>query len=219
MTVAEFTSTDIFPLKKADTCEMALVFMQDWRTFNLPVVDAGIFLGYVRFEDIVDAKSKDKIEKYIAPVTRNFTQKSNHLFEVIRQFAETKYTCLAVCDAELHYEGSVSLNEIANVYKNSSLVQPGAIITLGMSPQDYSLAELARVIEYNDCKILHVFIFPDASNLGKISVSLKLNKQQIGAVVHTLERYQYAIQSIHEINELNADLNSRYDWLIKYLNT
>lgn len=219
MTVAELISTDIFPLKKTDTCEMAQVFMQDWRTFNLPVVDSGKVMGYVNFEKMAEAKPKDKVEKYIEPLTQLFTLKSNHFFEVIRQFAETRYTCLAVCDAEHNYEGSISLNEIATVYKNSSLVQPGAIITLVMSPQDYSLAELARIIEYNDCKILHVFIYPDSTNLGRITVSLKLNKQSIGAVVHTLERYQYSIQSIHEINELNADLNSRYDWLIKYLNT
>lgn len=219
MTVSEFISTDIFPLKKTDTCEMALVFMHDWRTFNLPVSDAGKLIGYVSFEDISEAKPKEKVEKYITPAINLFAQKSSHLFEVIRQFAETRYTCLAVCDAQQHYEGAVSLNEIASVYKYSSLVQPGAIITLAMSPQDYSLSELARIIEYNDCKILHVFIYPDSSNLGKITVSLKLNKQQIGAVVHTLERYQYTIVSIHEINELSADLNSRYDWLIKYLNT
>jgi predicted transcriptional regulator len=219
MTVAEFISTDIFPLKKTDTCEMALVFMHDWRTFNLPVADGGKLLGYVNFEDITEAKPKEKVEKYITPLISLHTQKSSHVFEVIRLFAETRYTCVAVCDQEQNYEGAVSWNEIANVYKSSSLVQPGAILTLTMSPQDYSLSELARIIEYNDCKILHVFIYPDSSNLGKISVSLKLNKQQIGAVVHTLERYQYNIQSIHDINELNADLNSRYDWLIKYLNT
>lgn len=219
MTVSELISTDIFPLKKTDTCEMAQVFMQDWRTFNLPVADAGKLLGYVSFEKIAEAKPKDKVEKYIMPATQLFILKSNHFFEVIRQFAETRFTCLAVCDADHNYEGSISLNEIATLYKNSSLVQPGAIITLAMSPQDYSLSEIARIIEYNDCKILHVFIYPDSGNPGKIMVSLKLNKQSIGAVVHTLERYQYTIQSIHEVNELNADLNSRYDWLIKYLNT
>src|SRR5687767_13323539 len=98
MTVAELISTDIFPLKKTDTCEMAQVFMHDWRTFNLPVVDSGKLMGYVTFEKMVEAKPKDKVEKYIEPLTQFFTLKSNHFFEVIRHFAETRYTCIAVCD-------------------------------------------------------------------------------------------------------------------------
>jgi acetoin utilization protein AcuB len=219
MIASEFFSPDIFPLKKTDTCESAMVFMHDWRVFNLPVVDNGKFIGYASFEHLAEAKPKDKIEKLVEPLLQMYVLKTYHLFEVIKQFAESKLTCLAVCDAESSYLGAISLNEVALMYKNSSLVQPGAIITLQMNPQDYSLAELARIIEYNDCKILHVFINPVTSNLGKIVVSLKLNKQNITTVIQTLERYQYSIQSVHQADNQDADLNNRYDWLIKYLNT
>jgi CBS domain-containing protein len=219
MNVAEFISSDIFPLKKTDTCEMALVFMQDWHTLHLPVTDDGHLIGYVTMDKLLEAESTDKVFNHLQPLTQLYTLKASHFFEAIKLFAETKFTCLAVCDADHLYEGAISINEVLTVYQKSSLSQPGAIVTLVMNPQDYSLAEIARVIEYNDCKIVQVFIQPDSGNPGKISVSLKLNKQSIAAVIHTLERYQYQIQSIHQMDELEADLNNRYDWLIKYLNT
>jgi acetoin utilization protein AcuB len=219
MIVSTFLSPDIFPLKKTDSCEMAMVCMQDWRVFNLPVTENGKLLGYVSYAKLADMGEDKKIEGLIEPLIQLYTIQTSHIFEVIQQFAQTKYTCLAVSDAEQNYTGAVSINEIADVYKNSSLLQPGAIITLVMNPQDYSLSELARVIEYNDCKILHVFIHPDNRDLGKIIVSLKLNKQGITNVIQTLERYQYTIQSVHQVDEQDPELHNRYDWLIKYLNT
>jgi acetoin utilization protein AcuB len=219
MIVSSFISSEIFPLKKTDTCEMALVCMEDWRTFNLPVSDNGKFIGYVSFDKLSEAAGTEKIEPFVEPLIQLYALQSNHIFEVIQQLAQSNYTCLAVSDEEQNYNGAVSVNEILAVYKNSSLTQPGAIVTLTMNPQDYSLSELARVVEYNDCKILHVFIHPDPGNSGKINVSIKLNKQNIHTVIQTLERYQYSIQSVHQVDEHDADLHNRYDWLIKYLNT
>jgi acetoin utilization protein AcuB len=219
MIVSEITSTDIFPLKKTDTCESVLVFMQDWKVFHLPVVDNGKLVGYVTVDDLNSLKGNLKIEKYIIPNPQLFLLKTQHLFEVVQQFAETKYTCLAVCDVENNYQGAVSLTELNQAFNNSSLIQPGAIIVLRMNPKDYSLAELSRIIEYNDSKIVNVFVHTDFTDNTKIMVSLKLNKKAISTVLQTLERYQYNIHSIHQFAEQNADVNDRYDWLIKYIHT
>jgi acetoin utilization protein AcuB len=219
MIVSEITSTDIFPLKKIDTCESALVFMQDWKVFHLPVVDNGKLVGYVNSEDLNAVKGNLKIEKYIISNPQLFLLKTQHLFEVVQLVAETHYTCLAVCDIENNYQGAVSLTELNQAFNISSLIQPGAIIVLRMNPKDYSLAELSRVIEYNDCKIVNVFVHTDVTDNTKIMVSLKLNKKAISTVLQTLERYQYNIYSIHQFAEQNTDVNDRYDWLIKYLHT
>jgi acetoin utilization protein AcuB len=141
------------------------------------------------------------------------------LFDIIRQMAESGFTSIAVTDEEINYIGAVSAREIANVYKNSSLSQPGGIVAIEMNPQDYSLGELARIVEYNDAKILHVFISTAPENNGRIIVSLKLNRPELTTVIQTLERYQYTIHSVHQIADQGNDLGNRYDWLIKYLNT
>jgi acetoin utilization protein AcuB len=219
MFAEELISPDIFPLKKSDTCETAILFMHDWKVFHLPVVDGGKFLGYVSYEEISRHSNSTKIEKFIQPLVHLFIHKGQHLFDIVKQLSETGFTSLAICDAESNYTGTVSIKEIAQVYKTSSLSQPGGIISVEMNPQDYSLAELARIVEYNDAKILHVFINISPDNSGKIIVSLKLNKLELSTVVQTLERYQYTIHSVHQITDQGNDLSNRYDWLIKYLNT
>jgi acetoin utilization protein AcuB len=219
MFAEELISPDIFPLKKSDTCETAILFMHDWKVFHLPVVDSGKLLGYVSHDEIQNKSHASKIEKFIQPLIQLYIHKGQHLFDIIKQMTETGFTCMAVSDAEANYSGTVSTKEIAQVYKNSSLSQPGGIISIEMNPQDYSLGEIARIVEYNDAKILHVFISAASENKARIIVSLKLNKLELNTVVQTLERYQYIIHSVHQISDQGNDLSNRYDWLIKYLNT
>ncbi len=219
MLVSTLISNDIFPLKKTDTCEGALVFMQDWKVSHLPVVFDGKLLGYVSSGSLADRKAGEKIETLIAPLVDLKLVKTQHLFEVIALMAESGYSCLAVCDENQTYIGSVSVNEIINFLAGSSLAQPGAIIILKMNPHDYSLAELSRIIEYNDCKILNVFVHADPQSASHILVTLKLNKQTVSTVIQTLERYQYQIFSVHQLEITDANLDNRYNWLLKYLNT
>jgi hypothetical protein len=88
-----------------------------------------------------------------------------------------------------------------------------------MTPQDYSLAELSRIVEYNDAKILNVFVNTLPGNFSKVLVSLKLNRPELNTIVQTLERYQYRIHSVHQSMDQSSDFSTRYEWLIKYLNT
>ncbi len=219
MLASTFISNDIFPLKKTDTCETALVFMHDWKVQHLPVVNDGKLLGYVAASDLNDHKAGQKIDTLIKPLTNLYLLKSHHLFEVLAQMSDSGYTCLAVCDEESNYKGAVTMSDMSRQFSGSTLSQPGAIVVLRMHAPDYSLAELARIVEYNDCKIINVFIQADVEDASRILVSLKLNKQSITSVIQTLERYQYQIFSVHQMETKDANLDDRYDWLLKYLNT
>jgi CBS domain-containing protein len=219
MFAEELLSNDIFPLKKTDTCESALVFMSDWKVFHLPVVDNGKLLGYVSYDDCSIPSGKTKIEKSIQPLVKLYADKGQHFFEVMKVMADTGFTVIAVSDEEAEYKGVISVKELISIYRNSSLNQPGGIIVLEMTPQDYSLAELSRIVEYNDAKILNVFVSTAVGNTSQVFVSLKLNRPELSTVVQTLERYQYRIHSVHQTADQTSDFSSRYEWLLKYLNT
>lgn len=219
MFAEELLSNDIFPLKKTDSCESALVFMSDWKVFHLPVVDNGKLLGYVSYDDINNQSGKTKVEKIIQPLVQLYANKGQHFFEIMKLMADTGFTVIAISDEEAEYKGVVSVKEIVQVYKSSSLTQPGGIIVLEMTPQDYSLAELSRIVEYNDAKILNVFVNTLPGNFSKVLVSLKLNRPELNTIVQTLDRYQYRIHSVHQSMDQSSDFSTRYEWLIKYLNT
>ena len=63
-----------------------------------------------------------------------------------------------------------------------------------MNSSDYSLAELSRLVEENNARILSSSVRQDPADVGKIKVTLKINLEDISSIVATFERFEYKIR-------------------------
>lgn len=216
MIAEEFLSDQIIPLKRSDLCEAALSFMIDAKVTELPVVEQGRLVGYLHMTKAQKNKSKS-----VGMAMENSTlciPADTHLFDVARIMQEALVSSVAVCDENQAYRGAISLADLlAASASQSALSLPGAIVTLEMFSRDYSLTELSRITEQNDCKITGVFLRTLENQ--KLEVSLKFNSVEIKTVLHALERFGYHIRSVHQLSDIKGDLDNRFDWLIKYINT
>jgi acetoin utilization protein AcuB len=220
MLVSEILSNDIFALKKNDKVSAARIFLEDWGQQQLPVVDDNNVLGFIYHEDLNDARDNEQLDKYIKPYQVRLPHLEDHPFELIKLFAQTGFSCIPVMHGQKNkFAGIVALKQLIHALGESSLAQPGAIINLELSARDYSLAELSRIIEYNDQKIIGLFLFSTDKESNKITVSIKLNNTDVKSVLAALERFGYAITSVHQYSESPSDMSGRLDWLLKYLNT
>lgn len=216
MIAEELLSENIIPLKRSDLCEAALSFMTDARATEMPVVEQGRLVGYLHLEKAEKARNKTvgmAMDNSFLSIPAD-----THLFEVARIMNEARVTTIAVCDENQAYKGAIALADLLKAYtRNTAVVQPGAIVTLELFPRDYSLTEISRITEQNDCKITDLFI----RNLEdrKIELSLKFNTTEIKTVLYALERFGYTIRSVHQLYDQKGDLDNRFDWLIKYINT
>lgn len=209
-------SDQIIPLKRSDLCEAAISFMHDAKVVEMPVVEQGKLLGYLNIGEAQKIQSKTVGQAMNSKLL--FVPADTHLFDIARIMHEHQLATIAVCDKEQTYLGAISLADLLKAYSvNAANSQPGAIITLEMFPRDYSLTEIARITESNDFKITGLFIktMPD----NKLEVSIKLNSTEVKTVLHALERYNYQIKSVHQLSQIEGDLDNRLDWLIKYINT
>jgi CBS domain-containing protein len=190
--------------------------MHDAKVVEMPVVEQGKLLGYLHISKAEKTQSKTVGQAMDGKLM--FIPANTHLFDIARIMHDTNATTLAVCDEQQNYIGAVALADLLKAYtKNSANSLPGAIVTLEMFPRDYSLTEIARISESNDFKITSLFIRNLENN--KLEISLKFNSVEIKTVLHTLERYNYNIKSVHQLSEIADNLNQRLDWLIKYINT
>ena len=216
MIAGELLSDQIIPLKRSDLCEAALSFMVDSKATEMPVVEQGKLVGYLRFN-----KADKSREKTVGMAMDNSTlciPPDTHLFDIAKIMNDAQATTIAVCDINQAYLGAISLTDLLRSYtKNTAVTMPGAIVTLEMFPRDYSLTEISRITEQNDCKITDVFI----RNLEdqKLEISLKFNTVEIKNVLHSLERFGYYIKSVHQLSDIKGDMDNRLNWLIKYINT
>ncbi len=217
MIAADLISTRLFPLKKNDTVENALILMQDWQVYQLPVVEGGKVIGTCDSQNLLKQKKSDKIIHHLNKL-QVFIHPNQHLFEIIKLFSELQLNTITVVDEEI-FLGIISGVELLEAYKKSSLSQPGAIIKLQMPSRNYSLTEISRLVESNDVKILHLFIASVGDEDGHIELSLKLNSNEIKNVLTTLERYNYQITGVYNAASMDDSFKSRFENLIKYLNS
>lgn len=216
MIAEELQSDHIIPLKKADLCEAAIGFMREAQLGEMPVVEQGKLVGYLH-----QHIGKEAYPKTVGQVLNKecpFVMPDTHLFDVAQHMYQLKVSAIAICDDSLNYKGAIALSDILKAYAHDTAnSQAGAIVTLQVSPRDYTLTEIARIVESNDFKIIGLFIRTLPNQL--LEVNLKFNSTNINPLLHTFERFSYHIKAVHQLSETKGNLDNRYDWLIKYLNT
>lgn len=96
-------------------------------------------------------------------------------------------------------------------------VEESCVIQLEMGAYDYSLSEIARIVEENDAKILGLTVDSIPEDPGRILVSILVNKPDCGAILQSFYRYNYNVADTFSTPDEDSDLRNRYALLMKYL--
>lgn len=211
-------SNIIVPLRTSDTGENALEVMNEFHVRHLPVVNDKELLGLVSEDDILDYDVSQAIGSYSLSLPRPCVQSKSHLYEVMKIMADFNLTTVPVIDSEQNFMGLISMEDVLQHFaKTLPFSEPGSIIVLEMAKRDYVLSEIARIVESENSVILSAYVTstPDSS---QIEVTLKVNNQQIHAILASFERFEYTIKaSFNEVEYIDA-LKERYESLMNYLN-
>jgi CBS domain-containing protein len=213
----ELISSAVLPLKTSDTGEEALELMSDFHVRHLPIVNNNEILGLLSEDDIYAHDVKEAVGSYALSIREASVKTNDHIFEIMSLMAEYDLTTVPVVDEKDFYIGIITLEDILHYYASSfSFREPGSILVLKMNKQDYSLAEISRIIEMENATIIGTFIsnIPETTN---ILVTLKINKQEISKVVTALNRYEYEIAGTYTESSYVNMLKDRYDMLLSYL--
>lgn len=218
MIAEELISNEIPPLKTSDSGLKALSWMEEFRISHLPIVNHQDLLGVISEEDIFNLNSPEEpLGNHRLSLYKPYVKSHQHIYEIIKLVAELNLSLVPVLDEHDKYLGVITLPDlIKNMAELSSIKDNGAILVLEVNERDYSLSQIAQIVESNDCKILSVYIntIPDST---KMEVILKLNRTDLRAVLATFNRYNYTVKASY--NEIGYDdFNDRFDLLMNYLN-
>lgn len=216
---AESLITDlIVPLRPADTGEEALGVMSEFYVRHLPIVENRQLVGVISEEDILNADAMEEVGNYPLASQPPAVFPDDHLYDVMRLLVEYKLTVVPVIDREGNYLGMVSSEDLMRFFAESSTFRdPGSIVILEMGRQDYSLAEIARIVESDGAVILSSFVRSFA-DLGLVEVTIKVSSQSIASTLATFERYKYTVKASFNEKQLQDTMRERYDSLMSYLN-
>ncbi len=219
MKALELISEEIPPLTHTDTGEKALRWMDEFKVSHLPVLKNGNFVGVISESDILDKLNlEDTLDKLFDHLPSPYVFENAHIYEVLAKISEHKLSVLPVLDAEEKYLGCTSIHHLITLIANTgSIKESGGIIVLEVNEIDYSMAQIAQIVEGNNAKILSSYIM-SPSDSSKLEVTLKINKIELGSIIRTFERYDYVIKASFQKSEGDDDVQFRYDALMNYLN-
>jgi hypothetical protein len=137
---------------------------------------------------------------------------------VLTKSAMFQTSFIPVVDAQGILMGVIAPEKVVmNLARETAVKEPGGIIVVELKAINYSLAEMARIVESNNAVILHSFI-TQSSDSEKILVTLKINKLDLKEIILTFERFEYEIIAVFHVSEYEKGLQDRYDSLMMYLN-
>jgi hypothetical protein len=218
--IAEELINQMIPaLKLDDTAEKAIVWMEELKTDLLPVVENRRFKGLISEDLILEGNNLDrKISEFKLISEQCYVTEDQHLFDIIRIAHDCDSELVAILDLKEQFLGVSRHEDTMKAFSNTLTVQgQGGIIVLEMRFIDYSMAEISRLVEADDAKILGSFLSATPRDPSFVYLTLKLNKQDLTTVIATLERFDYKIVAkFHESNNTDTE-KERLDNLLNYL--
>ena len=213
--------SDVIPaLRTSDSGQKALYWMDVFRISQLPIVNNEDFLGLISDKDIYDSNmAEEPIGNHNLSLFSPFVTEDQHVYEVIGLASRLNLSIVPVLDHNNHFKGVISQNDLIHYFADfSAIKEPGAIIVLELSIHDYSLSQIAQIVESNDAKILSLYIRSHPSST-KLELTLKINRSDLTSVVQTFTRYNYTIHSTYmDHDDMDSLYENRYEMFMKYLN-
>ncbi len=218
MTAKELINDSFPPLKLSDTGLKALNWMEEFRLEHFPIVDGLNYVGLISEEDILKLNSLDQpLANNNLPLIRPFVKYNQPVFEVVKLISQDKLTVVPVIDANGHYIGLITLNDILKHYSDSGLFDDTAgVIVLEVGIKGYSISEIAHLIENENARILSLYNTPNPEN-ETIDLTIKINQPELSRILASFTRHGYIVKEHYHQSEFVDDLKSRYDSLMNFL--
>ena len=212
-------SSTIDSIHPEESGERALQMMEQFRVHHLAVVKNNFFLAVISDKEIMNWDSSEEyIEEHLNNLAAPHVKQHQHLFDIIEVLEKNNLSVVPVLDEENQYKGVITSRKLMyTIAKSATIQSTGGVIVLEMERQDYSLTEIASIVESNDATILSSYIIskPESS---KIEVTLKLNKQEIASIIKHFERHEYIVSASYKEENEDDDFLERYESLMRFLN-
>ena len=218
MLAKDLIESAVIPLKTSDTGAMALQWMDEYKVSHLPIVNNEEFLGLIAESDIAACNSHEEpIGNCPLSLSNAYVNHKQHIYEVVKLISVLGLSLIPVIDEKKRYLGVITLPNLIHKFANISAINnPGGIVVLELNVNDYTMTEIADIVESNDAKILSSYVtsHPDST---KLDVTLKINKMDLNGILQTFNRYNYNVKASFFESDMLDDLYDRYESLMKFL--
>ncbi len=213
----DYINFDIKPLKTTQTIADAQDLFLEISYSHFPVTENNIYIGCISNEDASSINENSKVGENKFNFERFFVRDSMIWLDVLEEFGKNDCNIMPVLNEKNKYIGYYELDDIIKFFQESPfLKEEGGIIVVQKPKSDYSIGQIAQIVEGNGGKLLGLFISNISENT--VEVTLKISQSYMNEILQGFRRYEYVIISEHQEDSYLENLKERSDYLDKYLN-
>lgn len=219
--IAQNLLSEVVPsLRLTDSGQKALNWMEIFRISHLPVVDGKELIGLISDKIIYNLNiTENPVGDYVEHLLSMHVHTNQHIYEVFSAISVLKLSAVPVLDLHHEYCGVITVFDLAQKFADLVAVrEPGGVIVLELNSIDYSLSQIAQIVEGNDAKILSFYVSQEEDS-KMMDVTLKINIVDLSSIIQTFVRYDYNIKAVYMDESIIQNLyDDRYDQLMKFMN-
>jgi len=219
MYITEYLSNDIKPGKINYSPNQLLEVIEENKLNHIPLFNGLHFIGNISEEDLIELSLEDKAEvDYSSYVENFFLSESSTLLEAIQMMYTNQTNVLPIINEQSKYLGIITESDIIKIFANFPFVSSqGISMLVSITEKDLSMTSISNIIESNNGKILGMMIVGNKED--SVYVLLKFSSSNLLTIGETFERYGYQVIQKFYNDEKQELLHSRYEQLLKYMNT
>lgn len=218
MTARELIESNMPVLDYSFTVGEALEQFEDADMLQLVLVEGEAAVGIVHKEDL--RFLEDETKKLNLALVRDKGVGLNarlHILDAAKTLSAFDLEIIPVLDDEMKYAGSLSRSNVLNIVcRIMGIDLPGTFLILRRLAVDYSMAEIARICESNECRVISSGIMLEEGS-NAVIVTLKIDRNELGGLISSFERYEYEVVASFGDAGYRDFLRERYDLLMNYL--
>lgn len=221
MLVKDFITKEIPVLKSFDTGEYALALMDDFKVNHLPLLADDLFSlqALVSEKELLSAPELSLSLAELNLTEAYSVRDDTHLLEALPVMVCRELSILPVISVQQEYLGVLTRESLlAALTELCQANAAGSLVMLDLLPVDYSLVDIARLVESNHAHILSLLSQTDARN-GHLLITLKLDVEDASSVIRSFERFNYTVSGYFMKNGVINDVfRQRVNEFIHYIN-
>ncbi|MGQ9864231.1 MAG: CBS domain-containing protein [Bacteroidia bacterium] len=216
--LARFPKAYLLPTASVAQARKWLQKHQAWR--HIPIVSEDKrFIGLLPKNALRNASPTTSLET-LPLLTEARIYLHATVYDILREIHRNRLRALGVVDESGVYYGIITPYELVNWWANLLAVkQPGGTLLLECATQDYSLAQIAYIVEAEGLKILSAYILDHNTDYTRLRVILRLSSSYFEPIKETLRRHGYEVLTSYADPEEEKVIRQRLDALLRYLQT
>ncbi|MFN3909538.1 MAG: acetoin utilization protein acuB [Flavobacterium sp.] len=204
------------PLDMNESISDALLVAEDYRLSHVPVQKEGVYLGCIAVTDLETLEETQTLQQYQYLLQGIFTRETSSWMDVLELFSRNESNICPLLGNDQSYLGHYLLEDVQEYFLQTTFIkEPGTILIVQKNLSDFSMSQIAQIVESNQAKLLGCMV--EEMESDQVRVMVKISLGAINEIIQSFRRYHYEIVSEHHEDLYLQNLKERSDYLDKYL--